>query len=51
MAVAFFLYPTLKKLLEHMKQFLNDKFFDNNYEEYKNNIQKYVDQNDPNFPF
>ena len=34
-----------------MKQFLNDGFFTAVYEQYKNNILNYVDQNNQNFSF
>ena len=34
-----------------MKKFLNDEFYNITYKLSKDNIQKYVDQNDPNFFF
>ena len=34
-----------------MKKFLKDEFYNNVYEQNKNNILKYVDQSDPNFSF
>ena len=34
-----------------MKKFLNDEFYNNAYKNSKKNIEKYVDQSDPNFSF
>ena len=40
-----------KDFPEYMKNFLNDEFYNITFKLSKDNIQKYVDQSDPNFSF